>query len=635
MVALWIVFCAFCNCIGWILSALHALNPIGYGVSFGLGILALAIWKARTGEVFFRGQDFLKLRRRLVRPLPAAFSILAALAFLGGALHHPTNYDGLSYREPRALEWLAANRWHWIHSDYARLNVRAAGFEWLSAPLFALTRTDRLVFLINVVSFLMLPGLTFSVFHRLGVRRRVAWHWAWIATTGYCFVLGAGSIANDMFATVFALAAIDFALRARESESIQDLLLSILSVALLTGAKGSNLPLLLPWLIAAGPAFKLLFRRPAVAAAVYLVAGLSSFAPIAIANWQECRDWSGETLETGGSKKDPLFRVPVNTVLILSQNFSPPVFPMAQWWNQFVPAHTPPRLKAKLEGEFEPGGVHLAIGEIETEEHAGIGFGVSVLLLASVIAAMASRCMRVASINRLQWAILGSTWFCLLVLMAKLGLSEIGRVITPYYLLLIPIFLLPRAQEQVIRARWWRFSVAGVFLVAAFLVIISQARPLWPAHFVLEKLHAKYPSDPRLQRASQVFATYAQRWDAFAAVRARLPEELKVVGVITSDDPETSLWRPFGSRRMEHLKLEDSIEDLRKRNIQYVLVNSAVLNKTIEQWTQEMHGEILWKMTLQLKTSAPPKDWYFIRVDSASSKGGSSETPAPEIPKVP
>lgn len=621
--AAWIVFCAFCNCAGWILSAFHALNTAGYAITFGLGILAVVVWKAKTKAVFFSRAAFSKLWRRFKRPFPLGFLILTTLAFLGGALHAPNNYDALAYREPRVLHWLAEGRWHWIHTDFPRLNVRAVGFEWLSAPLFALTKTDRLVFLLNIISLLLLPGLVFSLFHRLGVRRRVAWCWAWIAPTGYCFLLQAGGIENDMFASVFALAAIDYALRAGESECIGAFWLSILSAGLLTGAKTSNLPLLLPWLIALLPSVKLVTRRPVALLAICVAAGLSSFAPMAIANWHEGGDWSGQGQELQNMKTDPLLRVPVNTVMLLHQNFSPPIFPMAAWWNRVAPAHIPRAVRTRVEPYFEPAGVHLEIGEIETEEHAGLGFGVSVLLLASVVAALKNRDSNTIRLCGLQWTLLGSIWVCLLVLMSKFGLSAIGRIIAPYYLLLIPIFLLPPAHERVVRAKWWRGCGAGVFFLAALLVIISQARPIWPANFVLNKLDAKNSSDAKLRRIGEVFATYGARADAFAPVRAKLPEGLKLLGLITGDDPETSLWKPFGSRRIEHVTNDDSLENLRARGIQYVLVNSHVLSKPITEWVEEMHGRILWKMTLQLKTSLPPRDWYLVRVDS---------TPSPEKP---
>src|ERR1700685_2791722 len=123
-------------------------------------------------------------------------------------------------RRAITTRWLIASREFCTGSP--RVHARACGIEWVSAPLIALIKTDRLLFLINIVSFLFLPGLIFSIFTRLGVRRRVAWHWMWIAPTGYCFLLQAGSIGNDLFGAPFALAAVDFALRAKISRSPQD-----------------------------------------------------------------------------------------------------------------------------------------------------------------------------------------------------------------------------------------------------------------------------------------------------------------------------------------------------------------------------------------------------------------------------
>ena len=70
---------------------------------------------------------------------------------------------------------------------------------------------------------------------RLGVRPRVAWPWMWLLPTGYNFLLQAGSIGNDTVPTIYALAAVDFGLRAWESRRLSYLWLSILSAALLTG----------------------------------------------------------------------------------------------------------------------------------------------------------------------------------------------------------------------------------------------------------------------------------------------------------------------------------------------------------------------------------------------------------------
>jgi hypothetical protein len=177
------------------------------------------------------------------------------------------------------LHWLTEGHWHWIHTPNYRMNNRACGFEWLTAPLLLFTKSDRSLFLINFLSFLLLPGLVFSVFTRLGVRSRVAWYWMWLLPTGYNFLLQAGSVANDTFPTVYALAALDFGLRAWGSRRGSDLWLSVLAAALLTGAKASNLTLLLPWAIVVLPLLPRLLRRPVAALVLLLLAAAVSFCP--------------------------------------------------------------------------------------------------------------------------------------------------------------------------------------------------------------------------------------------------------------------------------------------------------------------------------------------------------------------
>ena len=141
---------------------------------------------------------------------------MSALIFLGGSIHAPANYTGLAYRAGRVLQWLSHHGWFWIDTEDYRMNDRACGIEWLSAPLLLFTESTRGLFLLNFLPFLLLPGLIFSVFTRLGVRARVAWHWMWLLPTGYNFILQAGGNANDTFPTVYALAAVDFGLRAVE-----------------------------------------------------------------------------------------------------------------------------------------------------------------------------------------------------------------------------------------------------------------------------------------------------------------------------------------------------------------------------------------------------------------------------------
>jgi len=297
---IWLWISAFASLAGWALSASGALNRAGYLVALLLAIAAMGYGLSREHHDLTLTFNIAKHRRRFSRWLPAAFLALAGLALLGGILYPPTNYAGLTYRTPRVLQWLTEGHWFWIHTPSQRLNTRSCGFEWMTAPVLLFTRSDRALFLINFLPFLLLPGLIYSVFTRLGVRSRVAWHWMWLLPTGYNFLLQAGSIGNDTFPAVYALAAVDLALRAWKSRRPSDLWYSLLAAALLTGAKPSNIPLLLPWALLLLPLVPILLRKPAASIAICVLAAIISFLPSAILNIAYCGDWSGLRLERAG-----------------------------------------------------------------------------------------------------------------------------------------------------------------------------------------------------------------------------------------------------------------------------------------------------------------------------------------------
>lgn len=618
----WVLFCVYCNCAGWFLSALGELNAHGYWVVLGLGFCILVALAVRNPQMLTFRLPAGKWRRRYKRPFPAAFVVLASLAILGGFLYAPTNYDALAYRIPRVLNWLAEGHWHWIHTEFNRLNTRAFGFEWVAAPIIALTGTDRFLFLINVVSFLLLPGLVFGVFTRLGIRPRVAWHWMWLVPTGYCFLLQAGGIGNDLFGAVFALAAVNFALRARQSKRITDVWLSILAAALMTGAKASNLPLLLPWLIALVPSLKLLLPRPAPSLAILVAAAPASLLPLIGINLKYSGDWSGIAAErVQALEHGSLLKAANNSVLLSVQNLAPPIFPMASQWSRAVPRHMPAGLRTRLEKAFEPGGAHWLLGEMQIEETAGLGFGVTLLLLLGLGFGLfvGNRSCSTASrmpLGGFSLAVIGGAFAALLAFMVESGLTAAARLVTPYYALLIPAALASGAQVRLIRARWWRAAAMAVFAMAGLLVIISPSRPLWPANAFLN--NAAGANSLLLARARTVYSVFSQRADGFAPVRKLLPADAVLLGLVTADDPETSLWRPFGQRRVVHVTHTDSSQDLRARKIQYVLVSSKKLesffHKSLEQWRAEIDAEVLSQVTLPLRVTDGPSDWFLLKL---------------------
>ncbi len=629
-VAGWIVLCAFLNCAGWALSAVHLLNPAGYSSALAAGLIVFMVWWKQTGakNLSLGGFAPFKLARRFRRPFSLAFLILAALAFLGGAIHAPANYDGLAYRTPRVLNWLAEGRWHWIHTTFERLNVRAAGFEWVTAPMILFTRTDRCLFLVNIICFLLLPGLVFSMFTRLGVRPKAAWYWMWLLPSGYGFLLQAGSIGNDLFGAVLAIAALDFALRARAFGRAGDLWLSALAAALCTGGKTSNLPLLLPWLVAALPSLRLLAQKPVASAAVMLAAGASSFLPMAVANYRNCGDWTGQAAEkTQFMKGLPVLHLTQNAALLAIHNLTPPVFPMANAWNNLMEKITPPARQATLDQVFERMGAHLAVGEMQIEEDAGLGMGVTLMLLATVAGTFFCKGSKprrygegIPGRRIYQYAVLVSAWCPLLAFMAVSGASTPARLALPFYAPLLPLCLMRQSGDWIRRNRWWKATGLGVFALAAGMVIITPARPLWPAQSVLSRLK----NNPAARRAEAVYSVYNARPEAFAPARERLPADAGTVGIIAFDYPETSLWKPFFSRRIKHVIPTDTAGEMAGRGIRYVLISSETLAAhyamTVEDWVKKNHAEVVWTMPLRLRASREANYWTLAKLPSAETK---------------
>lgn len=613
----WTLFVIFCQCAGWILSATHSLNAISYAISLTIFFVALGFWFAKSDA----SSNFKKraLLKRFKRPFPLAFLILTALAILGGALYLPSNFDGLAYRTPRVLHWLAEGRWHWIHSHFGNLNTRGAAFEWITAPLFALTKTDRLEFLINAICFLFFPGRIFAVLTRLGVRPHVAWHWMWIYPTGYGFLLQAGSIANDMFSALWPMAALEFALRARDTKQIEHVWLSALAAALMTASKAFNLLLLPAWGLALLPTLPLLLRRPIATLLVSAIAATASLIPTALLNHKHCGDWTGLAAEpvrlTGGA---PIFHTTVNTILVFLANYAPPIFPFTGAWDRFVTQTIPPQTATRLNEVFEADAARFRISDMQAEEAAGLGFGVTILLTSIILTQLFRRNRPSSRAHCTQRTIIalaalaGAIYF-----MSQSGLYAPARYLLPLcFPIIIPILALPSA-AALIRRRWWRAAALAIFALGALLLILSPARPLWPALTALKNVNTN--SSPLLQRAAAVYNVYRNRADLLRPIREALPPKTKIVGLFSINNPESSLWLPFGSRRVLHMRIEDSPEFTRSRGIQYAVIgpnigfNNQVL--TADDWAKTNNATIVRRFPIQIVARTQSPDWVLVRLN--------------------
>jgi len=621
-IAIWIWCCAYLNLAGWTLSALHELNPAGYAVALLIGFAALSFWRKKTSENFshrIRRSGFLC---RFRRPLPAIFLLVAILIFLGGALYAPNNYDALTYRLPRMLNWLAAGHWFWIPTINERMNYATTAWEWIALPFFAVLRSDRVLFLINALGFLLMPGLLFSVFRQTGVARRVAWTWMWLLPLGYGFATQAGSLGNDFTGLLFCLASVHFGLRARRSGRVSDLWLAGLAAALMTGTKLSNLPLLLPCLVAAWPALGQLRKNPAGSAVVAAIALLVSAAPTAALNHAHTGGWNGDPQNLAGIQaKSPGAALLGNSLLVLKQALMPPVLPAAQKVSGWLDQQLPASWRQTLDDKF-PRYNMIHLNELPQEEAAALGLGITVLLLAAIGAAACG--LGRAGPKRSMMAAMSSVglaaWVSALFFMLKMGSEADARLMLPYYpLVIIPILLLP-AQNGLLHFRAWRILLALAALSVLPALVLSPSRPLWPAQQISDRLARQHPDSPALQRLAAVYSAYASRNDALAPLRDKLRDNPRTIGFVAGeDDSDYSLWRPFGQRTVVSLRDDGHPSVQLPNDVEWIVVKQEIWPEacpvSLETWATEHHAKIVLTIPIVQLVSRGPETWCLLHIE--------------------
>lgn len=619
---IWILLSTLLVSAGWILSALHELNPAGYGTVFALAAIAFFFWQRRTQWRPSKSlaQLRFKFRKRFRRAAPRIFLVLAVLSFVGGALYIPLNNDSNEYRIPRIWHWLAAQHWHWIHTADTRMNVAACGFEWLLAPFMLFTRHDRFLFLANWVSYLLLPGLVFSVFTRLGVRSRVAWWWMWLLTSGWCYVTQASSDANDSIGAVYALASVDLALRAREKNRLPDLWLSMLALGLLTGVKQTNLPLVLPGLAAVILCFPMLMRRPLATAGVAVAALLVSAAPILCLTFHYTGKWlvssitlGSQTYAWGGYDVPPFWGFIGNIFCLTVQNLHPPYFPWANHWNQAM-THF---LQTPFGSHFKSFESFGHLGEGSEEANSGIGLWIFLLAGISICAARYYRKAEPpAPGHRLGW-LCWLPFLSLAAFMAKDGTFQSARQMASYYTLLFPALLIARGQGVVVRKRWWQALVLLSMLLTTAFLVVARNRPLFPAVTILKPLVERYPHSRALAR---VWLSYSCRLSVEGqrnAFRNEIPPDEHVIGFATiRGSQEPGKWVPFGSMRVERVLPIDTPAQLEARHIHYVLADDQL---PIGFWTNQLDGVVLDKKGFEGMPGVTNFD-YWIRLNPPRAK---------------
>jgi hypothetical protein len=624
-VRVWICLSTLLVASGWILSALHQLNRLGYGFVFALSAITAVLWqkKIRWRLQKTPSEGWRKFQKRFKRPAPFLFLLAAVMSFFGGILYVPSDSDSLSYRIPRVLHWLAAEQWHWIRTFDWRFNVAGTGYEWLSAPLIAFARTDRLLFLIDWISFLLLPCLIFCLFKRLKISKRVAWWWMWLLPVGgYCFVLQAETTQNEILGTVYGLSAVCLALQAAESGAIFDFWLSMLAVALLTNVKQTDIPLALLWLVASWRCAGLVLKRPIATIGITTISLLVSILLITILNFQHAGNWMGIPADSAFLKdcilNSAFWGIIGNAFCLTAQNFRPPIFPWAQAWNQGMQTFLRTNFGAHFKSFESFGFLNFHVDS----QTAGIGLGICSFIIISVIWARSLKIKPGSpeiKRNIILWLLQALPWVLLLAFMAKVGTYQNARQLAPYYVFLVPSLLAPLAHLDLTRKHLWKWMACIVMLASIALVFTSHLHPMFPARTISTWLRDRCPHS---KLAVEIGALYAYRADIEAErnlFESDLPPNTSVVGMALPGDIEVGFWFPLGQRRVIEILPHDTPKELHSLGIEYVVVKGAslrIVNKTICQWMTQYNAELIKDLSFAGEFGKPPDHIYLVRLNS-------------------
>lgn len=616
---IFLVFVTWCQASGWILSWLGALHTQGYLLATPVAlIVGIVFWRSTTPSAA-KPLSLKKWRRRLkTTPSLIAWCIVCTLIGYGAIANAPTNYDAVTYRLPRLLYWLQEHRWHWIDGIEYRHNISGLGFEWLSAPFIVLTQSDRGLFLINFIPFLLLPGLFYTAACGLGIRKRVARWWMWVWPMTYGIALQAGSIGNDMIAAALALASLAFAAQAKQGRPWLCLFLSALAAAAMTSIKATTLPLGLPigiywtWV-----AWKNLgwYKTSTVVLTSLPIISVASFLPIAIACTAYTGVWSGNPDNRHkGHPEHPVAGIIGNSIEFASGLVQPPIFPLSgkvnaslnqfvseQDWYRWTKANYP-RLYPSLGGE------------LPSEEGAGVGVAITALLCLSLFGYRFKKNAVPTIPPLIQHALIFGTAIGLLAYMAKVGVGGAARLTLPFVPLIILSFLI--LQKQLITKNSRINTLLQVFPAVCLMpaLILNPNRPIIPVALICE--HPDIPLAFK-QRLTSVYTAYQGRATLLAPLQQQVPSN-EIIGFAGNGDHSAlGLFKPYGTRKVITLTPQT------EKQLNWIVATAegieCQMHMSHKQWEARQNFKKIHELKIVSKVSQGPELWYIYQRNEPKS----------------
>jgi hypothetical protein len=312
----------------------------------------------------------------------------------------------------------------------------------------------------------------------------------------------------------------------------------------------------------------------------------------------------------------PFWGIIGNIFAVAVQNLLPPLFPLASRWNHAMEKF----IETDFGRHFQSFESFGSLQRAPAEQNAGIGLGICLLVLTSIIAVRFYRGGResVHPIGLTSKLLIIAPWFVLLVFMAKVGVNQTARYLASYYPLLFPSLLRLQGYGVLVRQLWWQKFALGVSVVSILLLISSRQRPLFPAQTLVAALQHKWPNNSSLMSLKNSLSYHDQYSGSFETIVKQIPSTERVIGYAEKFGyNETILRKPFGSRSVLRVLSGDPLPRIRGAGIHYIVVDPTALTKpviTLDEWNKPYGGKIIMQSEIRGAPDARPETIYLIRL---------------------
>jgi hypothetical protein len=593
---------------------MHRLDSASYATCSPVFFVpAIWWWVATKPRACSNRLLFRSLRKTISNPSTLAWLVVCSLILLAAWIHPPANHDAVTYRMPRLYYWLQEHGWHWIGGLDYRMDIAGTGFEWMSVPLVLLTGNDRLLFLLNFIPFLLLPGLSFLAGRGVGLNARESRWWMWVWPLAFGVAMQAGSIGNDFLGVALSLAALAFARAADRWRPFVALSFSATAIVLMTGVKVTTLPLALPlaiyWFYQAWrllPVGKIL-RIPLLLSPVILLCG---FLPISFLCWQHTGKWTGNPDNRLGIEvKNPLAGIVGNGLNMAAATVYPPVFPGAGSIGKRI---TGCLESGKWHDWVREGNSSYAINlnqELPSEELAGTGIAVTSLVAIWVLGALKRKSRFGPPRPLLSKLYAAATILALCVFLAKVSSGTTARLalaFTPHLVFSCVLFLCPRLRMP---HQAWTVLPALCLLPT---LLLNPNRPLVSPDFL--KSIPFLPSGIT-QRMEVVYSTYSNRNRLLAPLGDLIPDGDTAAFAGGTDHPSSALFQPLNRIR---------VLDLNTANIdqaEWIIGTEVGIKQRLSLSLAECRQlgyELVSSKVITDKVIIGPENWHLLRKASVA-----------------